>query len=187
MNKLLKTTVILFQIGGGLLGLVLIGRAILTEQLTQSLVLVHVGFFFIFSFGIVAGVALIKKPVLGLFLSAIFQAIQVPTILTSTISYNMFSGAIFCMYWHESGWGSNFYLGSRYYFNLNSGTTCLFGINIIALILFVLLIREFLYKVIVENSCQPRQRRVYKEQNFEQMQDPQSDYSPIRHRVPKHS
>jgi hypothetical protein len=186
MNKLLKNIVILFQIGGGLLGLGLIGQAILTEQLTQSLVLVHVGFFFIFSFGIVAGVALIKEPVLGTFLSAIFQAIQVPTILTSTISYNIFCGAMFNIYWHETGYGSNFYFGSRYYFNLNNGTPWLFGINIIALILFFLLIREFLYEVIVANSHRPRQRRVYPEQNFEHVQDSQTN-SPIRHSIPWHS
>jgi hypothetical protein len=187
MNKWLKYTVILLQVGGGLLGLFLIGRTILTEQLTQLSVLVHVSFFFIFSFGIVAGVALIKKPVLGLFLSAMFQAIQVPMILTSTISYNMFCGAMFNIYWHEAGRGSNFYLGSRYYFYLNSNTPCLFGINIIALILFILLIKEFLYEVIVIKSYQTRQHRVYSEQNLKQMQDPQADYSPVRHSIPGHN
>jgi hypothetical protein len=184
MNKWLKNTVILFQVGGGLLGLGLIGRAILTEQLTQSSVVIHAGFFFIFSFGIVAGISLIKNQNMGLLLSTIFQAIQIPTILTSTISYNMFSGAIFNIYRHETGYGSNFYFGSRYYFNLNSDTPWLFGINVIALILFVLLIREILYEAWTAKLYQPQQRRVYSEQHSEQIQNPQTDCSPIRHRVP---
>ena len=183
----MKSIVVILQIGGGFLGLALIGRAVLTEQLTQSSVLIHVAFFFIFSFGIVAGVALIKKQKLGLFLSAVFQAIQIPTILTSVVSYNMFCGATFSVYRYETGFGSNFFFGSRYYFYLNSGMPWLVGINVIALVLFVLLIREILYEVSIAKLGQIRQRRVYPGHNFEQMQDLRADSSPIRHSFPEHS
>ncbi len=184
MNRWLKNILILCQIGGGIVGFSLIGRALLEGQITQSSVLVHAGFFFIFSFGIVAGVALIKKQTLGLFLSAIFQAIQIPTILTSVVSYNMFCGATFSVYWHETGYGSNFFFGSRYHFYLNSGMPWLLGINIIALILFFLLIREILYEASVAKLSQPRQYRVHPAHHFTQMQDSRADSSPIRHSVP---
>jgi len=44
MNKSLKTILLIIQIGGGLLGLGLIGRSILTEQITQTAVIIHIAF-----------------------------------------------------------------------------------------------------------------------------------------------
>ena len=142
MNKLLKSVVLLAQIGGGLVGLGLIGRAFLTEQPNKITMIIHAAFILVFSFGIVAGVVLIKKPKLGLLLSAAFQAMQIPLAIGPTVSYALFSGACFNVYKHATGWGFSFLFGSRYYFCLNGGEPWLAGINIVALVLFILLVRE---------------------------------------------
>ena len=143
MNKWLKTFLLLSQIGGGLLGIGIIGRVFLAGNLTPITQMVHVIFVILFAFGIVAGIALIKKPKVGLILSLIFQGIQIPVITTPTIAYIFSSGAFFNVYWCETGWGTNFaFLGSRYFFYINSGEPWYVGVNIVALALFVFLIRE---------------------------------------------
>ena len=142
MNKLLKTIVALLEILGGLVGLALIAGALLDKNLNQGAMIVHIGFVLVFLYGILAGAALIKKPRLGLFLSIIYQGIQIPIIMSSKVSFELFAGATFNIIWHETGFGSNLYFGSRYYFNLNSYQPWCFGVNILAFVLFVLLIIE---------------------------------------------
>jgi hypothetical protein len=143
MNKWLKVLLVVLQIGGGLLGLGLIGRSLWAGDFTSITLIIHGAFAILFVFGILAGVALITKPMLGLVMSLIFQGIQIPIIVSPVIAYNLLSGALFSIYWHETGWGSNWgILASRYYFSINSGEPWYLGINILALVLFVLLIRE---------------------------------------------
>jgi len=147
MNKLLKTFLVLFQIGGGLLGIGVIGRVLLAGNLTSIAVIINATFVIVFAFGILAGVALIKKPRLGLILSLIFQGMQIPILMTPAVSYILSSGAFLNVYWHETGWGTKFaLLGSRFYFYLNSGEPRCVGVNLVALALFVLLIREIWLK-----------------------------------------
>jgi len=177
MNKLLKTVVLLAQIGGGLVGLGLIGRALLTEQLTEMALMIHVAFILVFLFGIVAGVVLIKKPKLGLLFSAVFQAMQIPIIVGPTLAYALFSGVSFNVYKHATGWGFNFLFGSRYSFSLNSGQPSVLGINLVAVVLFVLLVRE---------SCRQAADAKFSEYSsrsarpFAPMQTHPADGSPLR-------
>ncbi len=145
MNKYLKITVILLQVVGGLLGIALICGNFLSGQLTSIGVIFNFAFVLVFAFGIMAGVVLIKKEKLGILLSIIFQAMQIPIFIGSKLSYVMFTGACFNIYKHATGYGFDFYFGSRYYFYINSGEPWLIGINIVALVLFVLLIRESMF------------------------------------------
>jgi hypothetical protein len=46
------------------------------------------------------------------------------------------------MFCHETGFGSNLLFGSRYYFYLNNSEPWCAGVNILALALFALLLRE---------------------------------------------
>jgi len=148
MNKLLKTCLLISQIGGGLLGIGIIGRVFLAGDLTRISMIVSVAFAIVFAYGILAGVALIKKPRLGLVLSLIFQGIQIPVIITPALSYIVSSGAFLNVYWHETGWGTNFaLLGSRFYFYINSGQPWCAGVNIIALGFFFFLVREIWLEV----------------------------------------
>lgn len=143
MNKWLRAFLLLLQIGGGALGVVIIGRVLLQANQTPATVMFNAAFLVVFAFGILAGVALIKKPGSGLVMSLIFQGIQIPLFASPAVSYNMFSGGFFRVYWHENGWGADFaFLASRFYFYLNGGESLFVGVNILALVLFVLLIRE---------------------------------------------
>ncbi len=143
MNKWLRAFLLLLQIGGGVLGLLIIGRVLLQAGQTPATVRFNATFLVVFAFGILAGVALIMKPGLGLVMSLIFQGIQIPLFASPAVSYNMFSGGFFNVYWHENEWGANFtVLASRFHFYLNSEQSLFLGVNILALVLFVLLIRE---------------------------------------------
>ncbi len=143
MNKWLRAFLLLLQIGGGALGLFIIGRVLFEAGQTPVTVMYNAAFLLVFVFGILAGVALITRPGLGLVSSLIFQGIQIPLFASPAVSYNMFSGGFFNVYWHENGWGADFaFLASRFYFYLNPGDSLFVGINILALVLFLLLIRE---------------------------------------------
>ena len=180
MNKLLKTIVLLVQIGGGLVGLGFIGRTFLTKQLTEIAMIIHVAFVLVFSFGIVAGVFLIKRPRLGRLLSAIFQAMQIPLVVGPTVSYALFSGASFNVYKHATGWGFNFLFGSRYYFFLYSGEPWVVGINCVALVLFVLLLRESWLQTADAKISEFQSRSVGSARHFAPMQTHAADGSPLR-------
>jgi len=142
MNRFLKTIVSLIQIGGGLVGIGLIGRSLLAEKLPTSTVTIHIAFIGVFLFGILAGLALMKKPKLGLLMSMLFQATQIPIYKGSTAAYSLFSGACFKIYWHKAGYGFNFIFGSSYHFSIGKSNTWMIGVNVLALVLFILLLRE---------------------------------------------
>jgi hypothetical protein len=170
MNKSLRTIVLIIQICGGLVGLGLIGRSILTEQTTQSTAIGHVVFILVFTFGIVAGLALIMRPKLGLWLSAVFQAMQIPILIGPTAAYALFSGACFNLYRHATGFGFNFLFGSRYYFAVQSGEPWMVGINALALVLFILLIREIWFVSHSFKICESKSNMEYPPQQLEHEQ-----------------
>ncbi|RKY06219.1 MAG: hypothetical protein DRP66_09255 [Planctomycetota bacterium] len=139
---------LLLQIGGGAIAFVIIGRVLWETNQTQETVMYNAAFLVVFAFGILAGVALITRPGLGLVMSLIFQGIQIPLFASPVVSYKMFSGGFFNVYWRRNGWGADFaFLASRFDFYLNGGESLFLGVNILALVLFVLLIREMWWHV----------------------------------------
>jgi hypothetical protein len=154
MNKILKTLLVLLEVGGGLIGIALIAEAILTENPDKIGMMVHCGFILVFVFGILAGISLTWKPRLGLLLSLIYQGIQIPIIISSKLSFDLFSGATFSTFWHETGFGVNFFFGSRYCFYINGGQPWCAGVNILALVLFILLIRELWFCITASTTSE---------------------------------
>ena len=143
MNKWLKIFLLIAQIGGGLIGLGITGRILLAGNLSPIGMIINGTFGLVFAFGILAGVALIKKERLGIILSLIFQCIQIPIIITPAIAYVFSSGAFLNIFWQHGGWGTRFaFLGSTYYCYLNGGQPFCAGVNIVALVLFGFLARE---------------------------------------------
>lgn len=130
------------QFGGGLVGLGLIGWSFYKDQLTQTNQIIHGIFAVVFLWGIVSGLALIIKPRLGIALSALFQAVQIPVFTKSGITYALSSGVCFNLHKNADGWGFNYLFGSHYSLNLNSVQPWLAGINVVALVLFVFLVKE---------------------------------------------
>ena len=181
MNKSLKLILLVMQIGGGLLGLGLIGRSIRTEQLTQTAVIIHIVFIFIFLFGIVAGVELVRKPKLGLWLSIVFQAMQIPVVTGFAVSYALVSGACFNLYRNATGYGFNFLFGSRYYLSSQTSESWIVGVNVYALILFLLLLREIRFEAVVTRICKPKPNKANHSRQFVQANNNQTSGSPLRH------
>jgi len=181
MNKSLKIILLIIQIGGGLLGLGLIGRSILTEQLTQTAVIIHIAFIFVFLFGIAAGVVLIKRLKLGLWMSAVFQAMQIPILIVPAAAYAMVSGACLNLYRHATGFGFNFLFGSRYYFAIHSNESWMVGINAIALVLFILLVREIRFEAVFTKTCKPQPGMDRPSQELFQAQNYLPQGSPLQH------
>jgi len=180
MNKSLKRAVLLLQIIGGLVGIAIIGRAFLTEEVSLITAIFHIAFISLFLFGVIAGLVLIKKERLGLLLSVIFQAIQIPIISGPTISYALFSGASLNLFRHTTGWGFNFLFGSRYYFYINSGEPWLVGINFVALVFFILLIRELSFVSTVAKLGESQPHVDYSANNSSEMEDSYLYNSPLR-------
>ena len=181
MNKSLKVILLILQIGGGLLGIGLIGHSLLTKELTQTTVVIHIAFICIFLFGIVAGAALVRKPKLGLWLSAVFQAMQIPIVIIPAAAYVLASGACFNLYRHATGFGFNFLFGSRYYFSIHSGEPWMAGINVLALVLFILLVREIRFETATAKICKPQPGTEQPSQQYAQAQDHHTYGSPLRH------
>jgi hypothetical protein len=142
MNRLLKIIVSLIQIGGGLVGINLIGQSLVSNRLTNSTVIINIVFIVVFLFGILAGAALLLNSKSGLLMSALFQAIQIPIYKGSMLAYSLFSGACLKIYWHKAGYGFNFMFGSSYHFSIDKSNTWMMGVNILALVLLFLLVRE---------------------------------------------
>jgi len=181
MNKSLKIIVLIMQIGGGLLGLGLIGRSLLTIQLTHIAVIIHIAFIFVFMFGIAAGVALVKRLKLGLWLSAIFQAMQIPILTGPAATYILVSGACLNLYRNATGYGFHFLFGSRYYFSIHNSESWMVGINVIAVVLFILLVREIRFEADAAKISKPQPSMERPSQQYAQAQEHQTYGSPLRH------
>ena len=181
MNKSLKIILLILQIGGGLLGLGLIGQSLMTKQLTFTTVIIHIAFVFVFLFGIAAGAALLRKRKLGLWLSAVFQAMQIPVITTSLESYTLFSGACFNLYRHSSGFGFHVLVGSRYYFSIHNAESWMAGINFLAFVLFILLVREIRLESIFAKVCESEPSLEQSSRRLSKAQEHQTYGSPLRH------
>jgi len=181
MNKSLTIILLILQIGGGLLGTSLIGQSLLTKHLPQTAVIIHIAFIFVFLFGIVAGVALVKRLKLGLWLSAIFQAMQIPIVIMPAAAYVLASGACFNLYRHATGYGFNFLFGSRYYFSVHNSEPWMAGINFLALVLFILLVREIRFEAATAKFCESRKSTENKSERILKAHEHQTYGSPLRH------
>jgi len=181
MNKSLRIILLVLQLGGSLLGTSLIGQSLLTKHLPQTAVIIHIAFIFVFLFGIVAGVALVRKPKLGLWLSAVFQAMQIPIVIMPAAAYVLASGACFNLYRHATGFGFNFLFGSRYYFSVHNSEPWMAGINFLALVLFILLVREIRFEAANATICEPQPSMEHPSQQFSQTQDHPTNHSPLQH------
>jgi hypothetical protein len=183
MNRLLKVIVLIAQIGGGLMAIGFLGRSLLAEQMPRTTLVVHVAFILVFSFGIVAGVALIRKPGLGLWLSAAFQAMQIPILAGSTAAYALACGASLNLYKHANGWGVNFLFGSRYSFYLGGDQSWVVGVNLVALGLFILLIREIRLQAAAAKLDRSRSLAVPPPDAYSQVEANHMVGSPLRSRL----
>ncbi|UCC21790.1 MAG: hypothetical protein JSW23_08225 [Planctomycetota bacterium] len=147
MNKWFTRLIIILQIGGGFAGVVSIAPNFVSTDSTPLSFVLNTIFTGLFLFGIVAGLSLIEKPKLGLLLSQVYQAVQIPAIASSVLVYTLSSGLTACLLIQQGGdIGCNLNLGVQYRFMLFSGVPWGFGINIPPLIFFIILHKAQLQK-----------------------------------------
>lgn len=169
------------QFGGGLVGLGLIGWSFYKGQLAQTTQIIHGIFAFVFLFGVIASLTLIIKPRLGLVLSAMFQTVQIPLFIKSGIVYSLSSGVCFNLYKNSGGWGFNYLFGSHYSLNLNSVQPWLAGINVVALVLFVFLVKEILMPQPVTRPSEFQPSKGYSVCRSSKTKQSVDNNSPLRH------
>lgn len=103
MRKYIIYFLIILQVGGGFMG---IWSVLTTTQWYRHLpihlwifVFLPVSMFFL---GIIAGLAFLEKPKLGIALSSIYQMLQIPIVSSPLLSYRFLSGLILGIGWSKN-------------------------------------------------------------------------------------
>jgi len=137
LNIWLRRLISFFEIGGGLSGFSAVIIAI--QQAPQFHVRIFLAFS-LYSFGIIAGFALIENRNIGVKLSKIFYAIQIPLIISSIFCFHLFSGIYLVIKTGTPIIAFVYSFGSRWYISfLELDEKFGIGINIIALVFFIIL------------------------------------------------
>jgi formate/nitrite transporter FocA (FNT family) len=87
MNCWLRRLIAVIQIGGGFMGIIITLQALANGDKDSLYITSNIVFAMFFVLGIAAGAALLESAPLGLFLSKIFQLIQIPVISSPFFQY----------------------------------------------------------------------------------------------------
>jgi len=93
MKKLVLHLLLVLQIGGGFMGFTILVITPWDLNAPPFLWVLRFLFIFIFLFGVVGGLALTRNDRLGVAISAAYQALQIPVIWSSSLTYSLLSGA----------------------------------------------------------------------------------------------
>lgn len=147
MNRWIRCFLIVLEVGGGFMGISLTLLMPEWDSVPPEALILAVCFSFVQIFGIFSGLALVEKPQLGIALSAIYQAIQIPVISSPLVSYSFVSGLQLGAGWLEGRPVLLSEFGARGTFFLFRRTDpWLIGVNILALALFIYLLFQLLPK-----------------------------------------
>jgi tryptophan-rich sensory protein len=134
-----RRLVAVIQIAGGGVGVVIVGSQLLKAP-SVGTGLLMVFFLGWFAFGGVLGVALLERRRFAIRWARIFQASQIPWVMTPVFSYQFGSGLGVFVGTH----GFGYLFGSTFHFGFMEGETEPgFALNVAALVLFVLLLVLF--------------------------------------------
>ncbi|MFZ2146513.1 MAG: hypothetical protein WAV28_04765 [Sedimentisphaerales bacterium] len=143
MNKWIKYFLIVLEVGGGFAGIsiMFIFQQWNTGTSHYFWWVFSIYVVFLFLFGIVAGLALVEKPQLGAALSAVYQALQIPVISSSLLTYEFFSGLQLGVGLAKGRLAFFIEYGARFALQFSmSAAPWSIGVNILALVLFVYLL-----------------------------------------------
>ena len=130
-----------YQIGGGIIGAVLLVMMTLEQVQTSSLSFLYflIPILF-FSFSVFAGIHLLKRHKSSTLITQINQVIQIPQLSLFGFSYQYFAGLFLGLgISNELGIGFNFSLPNFKFVLTNSNDEFLFMVNLIPIILVILL------------------------------------------------
>ena len=145
MNKALRWTLLLFTIGGGFAGLIVVSSLwsqVHGQIFNLLILLILYGFF---GLGILSGILLAENERLGLMFSALFLLLQVPFVFSSILVYDLMSGLGFRVHLVDNDIGFFMRFGAQaQLFFLRKVPSSGVGINIVALILLFFVAREII-------------------------------------------
>jgi hypothetical protein len=144
MNRWIRCILIVLEVGGGFMGIAVVLLTPGWDSLPPKSLIVVICFCFVYALGILSGLALVEKPQLGIPLSAIYQAMQIPVFTCPLVSYLLVSGLQLGGGWLEGRPVLLFEFGAHSrFFLLRHAEPSLIGVNILAFALFVYLLLHF--------------------------------------------
>ncbi|MBU1113272.1 MAG: hypothetical protein KKH93_05305 [Candidatus Omnitrophica bacterium] len=141
MNKWIKRLLIVFEIGGGFTGFVIILSALFSSQMQLIYILVSILFALFFLFGVFSGLCLIEDQKTGIKLSIVYQGIQIVKLSSPIVTYFFVSGFHLTPEIAFNRISIFFKLGAEFSFFILSKNPWSIGVNIVALGLFIYLLR----------------------------------------------
>lgn len=143
MNRWIRRLLLVAEIGGGFLGLALVLHTLMAKPVNTVTAVVSAIFSGLFLFGIIAGLALVERPALGLRLSAVYQALQVPVFASPLVTYLFMSGLMVGVVVRpQNGFpnlSANLYFGSQFQFFIHQSAPLQVGINLVPVALLIAL------------------------------------------------
>lgn len=141
MNRWIRRILIVLEVGGGFAGLVMILESLQRgANMPAHAVIGFAVFACVFLFGVVSGLALVDRPGIGIVLSAVYQAVQIPIVSSSWVAYRLHSGAQIGILWSGRKAALLFNCGSRFNLAWMPGDALHVGVNVLALGLLIYLL-----------------------------------------------
>ena len=144
MRICLIHSLIVLEIGGGFLGVwTTVSMSRIARNMSHNYWILNIPAILLFLFGIGAGLALVQRPRLGIVLSGVYQALQIPALLSPLLCYKLQSGLLIGVVWSQGKVGPWIEFGSTFGFQVfGFKGSALIGINLLALALFVFILLE---------------------------------------------
>lgn len=122
----MRIFIALFQLIGGIIGLIIFGSAIVSGNI---LMIVGIPFF---GLSVIAGVFLLRNKKYGKLLSTINLSLQLLRIKGLGVQYLFYGGIAIYLNYFSGAFGPSFKIGGQLIFGLTSVTTTLIAINLFA-------------------------------------------------------
>ena len=142
MGKWLRRVSGVLTLGGGFAGIAVIAAQFLSNVPSGVSLTISIAFILVFAWGLVAGVLVLEGSRLGTYLSLPYWLLQVPYFALPWVLYEFSSGAQLALAVRGVGFSYSWSLGARFNLFFGSDVDWFVGVNIFALAMFVLLLRE---------------------------------------------
>ena len=141
MSAWLRRTSGILSLGGGSVGVALILTQLLANYPGFTALLFSIAFLGVYSWGIAAGVLLLEGARIGLRMSLAYWFIQILQFSTPWLLFELSSGARVVILYGQGKLNFNAIVGSHFNFFFGTSGPWVVGINVLALVMFVLLVK----------------------------------------------
>lgn len=141
MKTWIKRIAGIFQIGGGFMGVITTLKSLLYANLNGSTFITVAVFCALYAFILLAGVLLFEDHSKSVRWSLWAQFLQIPFLSFPFFAYRLIAGFDINLFWIGNHGGLNYQFGSRWMLLIHGANTWGIGVNLFALVLFILLWR----------------------------------------------